>query len=520
MPDDHRLDVLVVKVDGRPLAVDVLSRLTLVSVEESVLLPDLFTLRFDDPHFELFDAGTFDLGVAVEIGLRSEGEPMAVATGEVTALSVEQTGGGRHQLVVHGLDATHRLDREPRSRSFQQVTDADVATRIAGEHGLRAEVDPTSEVHPYLLQAGQTDLAFLRQRADHVGFSLWVSDGVLHFAAAPTGPTPPTLTWGANLHQWRVRFTSSERCDEVVVRGWDHLAKREIEARATPPDPPGTASAATELPAAARRAFGEVKRGAGHLGVTSRGEADELARSLAARTAGNGVLARGEATGDPRIAAGGEVEVQGVGSRLSGTYRLTSVQHVYGPGTPYVTRFTCGGREPAGLPDLLGSSGGKRPERAALVVGVVTNIDDAEGVGRVKVTLPTIAPEDESSWARVVAPGGGSGRGVQWLPEVGDEVVVGFEHGDLRRPFVLGGLWNRHDPPPVSAVEGGEVTVRTLTSREGHRFELRDGARAGATLEAPEIEVTATRRLVLRAPQIEIAADGACTITGTPIRLN
>jgi phage baseplate assembly protein V len=342
---------------------------------------------------------------------------------------------------------------------------------------------------------------------------------VLHFKAAPAAATP-TLRWGENLHKWKVRFTASERCDEVLVRGWDGPAKREIEARATAPDAWGSAAAGPELAAAARRAHGPVVRSAGHLGVTSRQEADELAASLARRAAENTALVRGEAVGDPHLAAGDEIEVEGVGRRLSGSYVVTAVEHVYGPGTPYVTRFVCGGREPAALPDLLGGSAREEPDRAALVTGVVTNVDDEEHLGRVKVRLPTVAPEDESTWARVLAPGAGAQRGVQWLPEVGDEVVVGFEHGDLRRPFVLGGLWNREDRPPAEAVEGGRVTVRGMTTREGHRLELRDGGQAGATLEAPEIEIIAGRRLRLQAPRIEIAADGECTLTGTPIRLN
>lgn len=520
MVDDRRLGVLRVQVDGRSLDIAVLDRLVLVRVEESVLLPDVITLRFDDPHFELFDAGTFDLGVPFEVAMRAEGDPVTVATGEVTALAVEQMGAGRHQLVVHGLDAIHRLAQRVRNRSFQQVTDADVAARLAEEHGLRVDVDPTSEIHPYLLQAGQTDLAFLRDRSRHVGYALWVTDDVLHFKAAPAAPEPPTLRWGDNLHKWKVRFTASERCDEVVVRGWDGLAKRPIEARATAPAAPTSAPATAELVASARKRFGEVVRNAGHLGVTSRGEADELAVSLATRAADNAVLVRGEASGDPRMGAGAEIEVEGVGERLGGRYRLTEVEHVYGPDTPYVTRFTCGGREPGGLPDLLGAHGGEEPDRAALVVGVVTNIDDEDHLGRVKVRLSTVAPDDESTWARVVAPGAGASCGIQWLPEVGDEVVVGFEQRDLRRPLVLGGLWNREDSPPSRSVEAGKVAVRTLTSREGHRLELRDGAQAGATLEAPEIEITAARKLVLRAPQIEIAADGECKITGKPIRLN
>jgi hypothetical protein len=171
-----RLDSLVLKLDGRPLAPDLYGQVALVRVEESVQLPDYFAIHFDDPHFELFDKGTFDIGARVEIAFRAEKDPVVVTSGEITAISIEPGASGRHELVLTGFDLTHRMARVPKSRSFQRVTDADIATRIAGEYGLDAEVDATGATHDYVLQAGETDYAFLRRRAARIGFDVWVSE--------------------------------------------------------------------------------------------------------------------------------------------------------------------------------------------------------------------------------------------------------------------------------------------------------------------------------------------------------
>ena len=81
----------------------------------------------------------------------------------------------------------------------------------------------------------------------------------------------------------------------------------------------------------------------------------------------------------------------------------------------------------------------------------MTNNDDPEKLCRVKVKFPTLTEDDESTWARLASPGCWPARGMQWVPEISDEVLVGFEMGDTNRPIVLGGLWNRSDPPPESA---------------------------------------------------------------------
>lgn len=110
---------------------------------------------------------------------------------------------------------------------------------------------------------------------------------------------------------------------------------------------------------------------------------------------------------------------------------------------------------------------------AGVVFGVVTNNQDPDGLGRVKLRFPWLSDADESAWARIATPMAGSGRGWYCLPEVDDEVLVAFEHGDLRFPYVLGGLWNGKDKPPADNADGKNA-LRLIRSRSGHLVRLND----------------------------------------------
>jgi uncharacterized protein involved in type VI secretion and phage assembly len=551
MPEPRRLDSAIITVDGSPLRTELYGRLTLVHVEESVHLPDSFELRFDDPHFELFDEDRFRYGTGIVIAFRAEADPVVVTSGEVTAIEVEPGMSGRHELVVTGLDLTHRLARGGKSRAFANMTDADIAGRIAGEYGLDVDIDATSDVHEHTMQHGETDYAFLRRIASRIGYDLWITERIFHFKRKPDGrSTPPTLTWGDNLRDFRVRFASAEVCDEVVVTAWDPVDKRTVTGRATTPDPGTDAPVAQEMASAAHRAFGAVTRRAGQFPSGSQSDADARAEALLLKASGGQVVLRGEAVGNPWLGAGGDVRLDHVGRRLAGRYRVTSVEHVYGSDRPYVTRFVCGGKEADGFVDLVG--GGSTANRydtrgwGSLVVGIVTNNDDREGQARVKVRFPTLS-DDESAWARVVAPGAGSTRGMEWLPEVGDEVLVGFENDDKARPLVLGGLWGRKDKPPEGGpTQDGQVVRRVLASRRDHRLVFTDDPTSSVELSlgdakcllhleksestlqgerklvitADTIQITAKQKLSLEGQQVEITAKSDVTVSGQPIRLN
>jgi uncharacterized protein involved in type VI secretion and phage assembly len=113
-----------------------------------------------------------------------------------------------------------------------------------------------------------------------------------------------------------------------------------------------------------------------------------------------------------------------------------------------------------------------------VVVGIVTNNQDPEQLGRVKVKYPWLSASEESHWARMATLMAGKDRGSFYLPEVDDEVLLAFEHGDVRFPYVLGMLWNGEDTPRYDNSDG-KNDLRVITSRSGHEFIFDDNDRQG-----------------------------------------
>ncbi len=108
---------------------------------------------------------------------------------------------------------------------------------------------------------------------------------------------------------------------------------------------------------------------------------------------------------------------------------------------------------------------------------LVTDIKDPDGQGRVKVTLPWSADTASAryeTWARVATMMGGKNRGSWFIPDTDDEVLVVFEGGDPRRPYVIGGLWNGTDAPPESMDGAGNNYKKVLRSRNGVKVTLDD----------------------------------------------
>jgi uncharacterized protein involved in type VI secretion and phage assembly len=154
-----------------------------------------------------------------------------------------------------------------------------------------------------------------------------------------------------------------------------------------------------------------------------------------------------------------------------------------------------------------------------VAVGVVTNNKDPENLGRVRVKFPWFSDDDESQWARIATFMAGKNRGALFLPEVDDEVLVAFEHGDMRRPYIIGALWNGVDTPPKEFANDGKNNLRLIKSRSGHLIKL-DDTEDGEKIEvidksgknsilidttANTITITSNKDIVLKAPEGKIS---------------
>ena len=525
------VDVPKVEKDGSEISLDLVTDLVDMRIEQSIQLPDVATLRFNDPKFTHLDAKEFEIGSTLDVTL-TDGEDIThlVFAGEITAIATESGTNEKVELVITALDRGHRLARSVRVHTYTAMTDADMVSFIASDHSLTPNVDSAAITHEYVLQA-ETDYAFLSRRAAALGFRWWIDGSTLCFKDVESPDEMATLTQGDNLLSFKVRMSSSDSASAVEVRAWDAESQAAIIGTSTP-EATRSEGLASDAPAAADVAtksasFGTAQRFATQT-LPDAVAADALATSIGRRAVSSQVRLRGVAAGDPRLAPGEAVELAEIGSQLSGVYTLTKVEHVLAGDGPYRTRFVCEGIDPTDLVELLRTTPdmGSRPT-AGLVVGKVTAINDDAQPGRIKVQLPTLSDEDESAWARLAAPGAGNQRGLQVMPEIHDEVIVGFEQGDPLRPVILGGLWSTPNPPPLdnaTAVVNDKVTVRAFHSFNGHRVEIKDDQSGGndnsITIELAGgkglIEVTEAGGVSITTPQdVKITADGDIALKAT-----
>jgi uncharacterized protein involved in type VI secretion and phage assembly len=418
------------------------------------------TIRMADPEGRHVADPPFFIGDEIEIQLGDieAASPAPVFTGEVVTFEPEFTNASA-TICVRAYDKSHRLQRSRRSATFQDMTLADVVQKIVGDNGLQAgTIDSTTTVHPFLQQSMETDLDFINRLAAQENCEFGFSEGRAFLQRQRNGGgTVPTLSWRENVKSFKPRMTAAQQHDKVKVSSYDPVSRAAVVGEATEPGAiPRPAQEAREK----AQAFGPSELLVSDRVANTADEARTIAQSTLDKLASGSFEADGAMEGDPAVKAGGKLKLEGFG-RFDGEHHLTSVTHVYGHGD-YRTRFAISGRNPRTLTDVMRPKAERNWSVAGLVVGLVTNINDPESLGRVRVRFPTLGDEIEGSWARVALTGAGPDAGMSFMPQIDDEVIVGFEHGDTRRPVVLGALHNGVDKPHEKmrgAEDGGSLVV-------------------------------------------------------------
>jgi phage protein D len=501
---------------GADRATDLLGTLVTLTVESSLHLPDVATLIIHDPSLQWVDDAALEPGKALKISAKTGDSDHPIFDGEIVGLEPEYTVDAP-RLVIRAFDRLHRLSRGRKTRSFVNVTDGDVVQKLAGEVGLRAEVGPANAVHKYLFQNNETNLEFMRARAAALGFVIYVEGTVLHFKEPKADADPVELQWAASLTEFRPSLTTIDQVNGTVVRGWDPDKRQEIVGRASGGNGTPEIGQSKKGGDLAKAAFSiDASTLSAHVPVREQGRADSMAKALAERHLNRFVEAEGTCMGNPKIVAGTPVKISAVGDRFSGTYVVTSCRHEYRLDKTFLTHFSVSGQNQSTLLSVLTSTGSPSTTRG-LAIAVVTDNQDPDGLGRVKLTFPWLAPDQASDWVRVAIVGGGPERGIAFLPEINDEVLVGFEHGDIHFPYVLGGLWNGVDKPAVDtnkAITGGKVQLRVIKSRVGHHITIDDTDGGGGITIADKSGNTVAVDTASNSLKVKVQGDVKMEATG------
>lgn len=528
-----------------------------IEVDQNLLLPDMCSITLNDGT-RWSDDARIGLGHTIEVNAHAGQGNQAPAgelfSGDLVSLDGDFQPSGHTLLIIRAYDRSHRLQRGSAIRSWTSVSDSDIARRIGSEHGLSVEVDQTDTVYESLIQDNVSDFTFLRERARVSGRVMAVVGNTLHFKEFERFATSAVeLDLGRNLLEFRPRISASGQVTRVETKGWDPKAKRAILGRAN------SGSSMAERSEWGQRGVELYRASSGTPApalfvtdspLTDQGQADALAAARLHELWSGDFRAEGVALGDPRLRAGARVEIQNQG-KFNGEYIVTTARHTY-EGGHYLVHFKIAGLRAETMADLVAPSEPAFSHPATgrtsygATVAIVTNNRDPDNLGRVKVKFPWLDDSMESGWARWLSPMAGPGRGFFCLPEVNDEVLVTFEHGDFNRPLVLGALWNGSDATPETVDEAvassGKVNHRLLKTRAGHiiRFDDTVGAEKIEIIDKTgnnsiviesssnkvtlttvgDIELKATQNMKLSALSVEIKGTQGVKIDGMSVDIS
>jgi len=399
--------------------------------------------------FEISESNDFVPGKEVEIKAGYQSNDTTIFKGVIVKHSIKIRSDSS-VLVVTCYDKALKLTVGRKSTLFVKQKDSDVLSKLIQNAGLSATVEATTETHEELPQYYATDWDFMVSRAEVNGKLVVVDDGQVSVKAPAVNGSPGlVVSYGSSLQQLEAEIDARSQMASVTCSAWDFSQQQ-------------VASGNSQEPGANQQGNLTGKKLAEVLNVSDYGlqtpvplTADALkgwanARLLKSRLA----RIRGTVSfqGNATVKPGELIQLEGLGARFNGNAFIASVTHTIEEGD-WVTQLGFGlsprwfAEEQDDIEAPLTS--GLLPGIQGLHIATVKQIDqDPDGQTRICVTAPLLDKGTDGIWARFASGYATNNAGIFILPEIDDEVVLGFLNDDPRFPVVLGSLYSsKHTPP-------------------------------------------------------------------------
>jgi len=286
--------------------------------------------------FLYFDRRLLDFGKEFRVALGEN----AIFHGKITGLEASFPEGSPPEITVLAEDSFQDLRMSRRTRTFVDVSDADVCAQIANEHGLSPRIDVTGPTYKALAQVNQSDLAFLRERARTIGAELWMDGRTLCMATrtARRGQAVQ-MKHGKELRAFTVCADVAMQRTSVTASGWDIAGKAALHYEATESTVSNELNGDTSGASILTTALGQRKESLAHTVPLNSQEAQAVAEAYFRMMARRFVVGRGVAEPDARLRVGATVDLQGLGPLFSGKYYLSEVTHLFDGVKGFRTEF-------------------------------------------------------------------------------------------------------------------------------------------------------------------------------------
>jgi Rhs element Vgr protein len=539
IPNNTKYDVNTykIKVDGNEL--DPSYQVLSLSISKELNRVSSASLIFRDGDaakqtFPLSNTSDLIPGKKIEISIGRDGLNQSAFKGIIIKHAVKVKTNGNTQLHVECMDDAVKMTIGRHSQYFENVKDSDVFDELISKYELKSDPETTGLQHKELVQHNITDWDFMLLRAEANGMLVHVDDGTIRIAKPAIQKEVLQVNYGSSVLDFEAEIDARYQFKSVNAESWDYSNQQLFKADTSSSSFPEQGNLSSDTLAAS---VSPDKYDMHLSGFKLEQELQDWTDGIMLRSKLAKIRGQAKFEGFAAIKPGNTVLLSGVGERFNGKAYVTAVRQDIGGGTwetliqfgldPQRYTFKHNDMNDAPSAGLVGSIHG-------LQIGVVVQLQsDPEGQDRIKVRVPVIDDAGQGIWTRIASLDAGDDRGAFFMPEIGDEVIVGFINDDPRDAVVLGMLHSSNKPAPITPQDANNE--KGFTTRSKMHLSFNDDTKtividtpAGNSITIDEqsmkIEITdqssnkitmETSGITLQSPaNIDIKAGAVLTLSG------
>jgi len=487
--------------------------------------------------FETSNQDDFKPGAEIEVTAGYESEEETVFKGVLTKHAIKAGEQRASTLVIECRSKATALTVGRKNLCLHEVSDSEAIEQILSNYDLTPDVEETSVTHKELVQYHATDWDFIITRAEANGKLVILDGDTITIAAPDAGKTPKLgLIYGKDIYDFEAEVDARYQVETITNSSWDAANQEVIEEEGEEQDlkTQGNLSGSDLAEVLKVESFDLL-----HPGQIPTEELKAITDAQALKNRMARIIGRVKIQGNADVKVGDFITLEGVGERFNGDAFVTAIRHEIREGNWFShLQFGLSHEWFYEKNDISHPpASGLLPSISGLHIGIVTQLqDDPDSEERVLVKIPAIDADDDGIWARVARLDAGDLRGTYFLPEIDDEVIVGYLNDDPRNPVILGMMHSSAKPAPIVASddnhEKGIITREELkllfnddlksielATPNGNKIVLSDDE-GGITFEdenGNKISLTADGVTIESAADVIIKATGDVNVEGVNI---
>ena len=548
IPNDSKHDVATYKITVDGTAVDPSLQLLSLSISKELNRISAATIIFRDGDaalqtFTLSNQEVFVPGKKIEISIGRDSIDKSAFKGIIIKHAVKVRANGNTQLRVECMDEAVKMTIGRKNQYFENVKDSDVFDELISKYGIKSDPETTTLQHKELVQHNITDWDFMLLRAEANSKLVNVDDGVIKITQPKIQKEVLQVNYGSSVLEFEAEIDARYQFKSVNAESWDYSNQQLFKADTSSSsiEEQGNLTAEDIAKAASPDKFDMH-----HSGHKLEQELQDWVDGIMIRSRLAKIRGRARFTGFAGIKPGDTVLLSGVGDRFNGKAFVTAVRQDIGGGTwetqiqfgldPRRYAFIHNDMNDAPTAGLVGGIHG-------LQIGVVVQLEsDPDGQDRIRVRIPVIDSDAQGIWTRIASLDAGDNRGAFFMPEIGDEVIVGFINDDPNDPVVLGMLHSSNKPAPITPQDANNEKGFTTRSKmhlsfnddtktividtpagnsitideQSMKIEIKDQSQNKITMETSGITMESPANIDIKAGAILTLAGGASLSIGAP----